>query len=61
MGFCPYFLQAQESDGGAPSPFILDPSASIGTDTTLFCIARLLNTTHHNEKSLQKTPIGIIN
>lgn len=43
MGFCPYFLQAQESEGGALSPFSLDPSTSlIGTDTTLFCMALLL-------------------
>lgn len=44
MGFWPYFLHAQESDGGAlVSPFNRDPSTSlIGTDTTLFCIARLL-------------------
>lgn len=44
MGFCPYFLHAQESDGGVLlSPLRRDPSTSlIGTDTTLFCIARLL-------------------
>lgn len=42
MGFWPYFRQAQESEGGALSPFSLDPSTSlIGTDITLFCIARL--------------------
>lgn len=44
MGFWPYFLQAQESDGGAlVSPLKRDPSTSlIGTDTTLFCALRLL-------------------
>lgn len=44
MGFCPYFLHAQESDGGILiSPFIFDPSTSlIGTDTTLFSMDLLL-------------------
>ena len=44
MGFWPYFLQAQESDGGgAFSPFSRDPSTSLmGTDTTLFCMPLLL-------------------
>lgn len=44
MGFCPYFLHAQESDGGILiSPFIFDPSTSlIGTDTTRFSMDLLL-------------------
>lgn len=44
MGFWPYFLQAQESDGGeAFSPFSLGPSKSlIGTETILLCMAFLL-------------------
>ena len=51
MGFCPYFLQAHESDGGYASPLLRDPSTPpIGTDTTLFCTPLLLKpkfpTTH---------------
>lgn len=45
MGFWPYFLQAQESAGGAHSlaPLARDPSASlIGIDTTRFWTDRRL-------------------
>lgn len=45
MGFWPYFLQAQESAGGAHSlaPLARDPSASlIGIDTTRFWTNRRL-------------------
>lgn len=43
MGFCPYFLQAHESDGGYASPLLRDPlTPPIGTDTTLFCTPLLL-------------------
>jgi hypothetical protein len=52
MGFWPYFLQAHESDGGYPSPLLLDPSTSpIGTDTTLFCTSLLLY--------INKTPLTV--
>lgn len=45
MGFWPYFLHAQESDGGAPSPLSRDPSGSlIGIEITLFCNDLLLDT-----------------
>lgn len=45
MGFWPYFLQAHESDGGAPSPTPLGRGPSVpamGTVTTLFCTDRRL-------------------
>lgn len=52
MGFWPYFLQAQESNGGGPSPFVRDPSVSaMGIDTTRFCTERLLQKGQKRKKT----------